>query len=237
YLSNGHVVNRYADGSSAEFAGEHVVRQTTADGAVYTAFDDQNRPHRGTTGGDSFTVDYLNNGNVVNHYADGSSAEFAGERVVRQSTGDGAVYTDFDGQNRPHRGSVGGESFSIDYLGNGNVVNRYSDGSSAEFQGEHVVRQTTADGAVYTDFDGQNRPHHGQAEGESFSIDYLGNGNVVNRYADGSSAEFAGERVVRQTTADGAVYTDFDGQSRPHHGQAEGESFSIDYLGNGNVVN
>ncbi|MGC4749870.1 hypothetical protein ACLQ28_30050, partial [Micromonospora sp. DT201] len=242
YRPDGGNLTCYEDGSSAEYdAGGGLVRQTTADGTVYSSFDAQGRPHAGVAEGSSFTIDYraADDSSVV-RYADGSAARFDAEgSVVWQDTGDGTVYSEFDAQHRPLAGSIDGEPFRVNYRPDGHSVTRYADGSVVEFGADGVVlRQVSPDGTVFSGFDGSGRPTEGSADGQDFTLEYPGNGDTITRYADGSVVEFGADGVVlRQVSPDGTVFSGFDGSGRPTEGSAaDGQDFTFEYSGNGNTI-
>ncbi|WP_203902601.1 hypothetical protein, partial [Virgisporangium aliadipatigenens] len=151
------------DGWVIEYDGQQLFRQTSPEGTVLFNFDEQNRAHSGVTADHvRFTLEYPRDGVVRHRYSDGSSVTYDGNQLVQQTARDGTSYGDFDADQRPHSGVTGdGERFTLDYLADDIVRQRFADGSAVETRGDQVVRQTTADGAVYTDFDAQNRPHRG----------------------------------------------------------------------------
>ncbi|MFY1672107.1 hypothetical protein ACN27G_19400 [Plantactinospora sp. WMMB334] len=236
YRADGSTVTSYDDGSSTEHdASGSIVRQTTADGVEYAAFDSLGRPQSGLAEGAGFTISYQSDNSSTVHYANGSSAHFgAGGNLIWQDTGEGTVYNGFDAQGRPLAGRTDDNNFTIEYDDGGGSWVRYADGTVVEFdRAGDPVRQTLSDGGVYSGFDGEGRPTVGVADGQRFSIGYDdggGGGGSWVRYADGTVVEFdrAGD-PVRQTLSDGGVYSGFDGEGRPTVGVADGVSFAIQY--------
>lgn len=153
----------------------------------------------------------------------GHRAERHGD-PVRQTTADGAVFDRFDGQGQPTHGTVGGLSVDISYAADGASTWSYADGSTVARNAEgDVVRQTTADGAVFDAFTTDGRPTRGTIDGQQVDISYGGDGSSTYRFADGSMVErnAAGD-LTRQGTADGAVFDRFTADGRPTHGTLPG---------------
>jgi hypothetical protein len=85
-----------------------------------------------------------------------------------------------------------------------------------------VLSQTTPEGDVYTEFDGDGNPGHAQfADGSSGDFTYQPDGTVRLDLSDGTSILSSGTgdhaRVLSQTTPEGDVYTDFDDLGMPGH--------------------
>ncbi|NGM15658.1 hypothetical protein [Verrucosispora sioxanthis] len=227
----------FADGSTVVRDAEgDVVRQTTADGAVFDAFAVDGRPTRGTIDGQQVDISYGGDGSSTYRFADGMTVERdAVGDVVRMATPEGVVFNRFNGDGAPTHGTVNGQSVDIAYQADGGSVWSYGDGTTVtrDFDGV-VVRQETPDGAVFDVFDGEGRPTHGIVGGQEVGITYSGAGSSTWSYADGTvTVQNADGDPVRQTTADGAVFDRFDGQGQPTHGTVGGLSVDISYAADG----
>jgi YD repeat-containing protein len=149
---------------------------------------------------------------VVEKLSDGSVIETdPGGRTVRQVTPDGTVFTNFDGSGRPTRGVLpGGGAFTMTYDAQGDVFQHLSDGSTVETDAHgHVIRQTTADGTVFSSFDGQGRPTQGtMADGTHFTITYDAHGDTFQHFNDGTVVETdPNGRTIQTWLPDGTQIT------------------------------
>ncbi len=110
-------------------------------------------------------------------------------------------------------------------LPDGTVRLDLSDGSSTLLSDRgpdaHVVMQRTADGAEFTDFQGDNPGHVQFPDGTSGDYHYLADGRVELVMSDGSVTLMSGTGedayILSQTAANGDVYTEFDANGNPGH--------------------
>ncbi|WP_203901148.1 WXG100 family type VII secretion target, partial [Virgisporangium aliadipatigenens] len=236
---NGNVLNKYADGSSAEFQGENIIKQTTADGVVYTEFDENDNPHKGFADGHSFDIEYLGNGNVLNKYHDGSTAEFAGERPIRQTTADGTVYTQFDEEKRPVGGTTAeNQPISIKYSEDGGRVVDVAGNLTYIDKFDKPYLMTTTDGSEYTEFYDDGRAKNGKTEDElPIHIDYTDDGGRVVNIGGNVTHVDRFDKPFLLTTTDGSSFTEFYDDGKPKNGKTDDElPIHIDYTDDGGRV-
>jgi YD repeat-containing protein len=240
YGADGSFVEKFADGTVETFdPSGKLTGELLPDGTRYTSFDEKNRPTAGTTpNGDPFSIDYRADGSFTEQFASGTTETFdRSGRLSAESMPDGTRFTSFDGQGRPTGGLMpNGTGFALTYNTDRSSVETFTDGSRETIDPTgKVLTQTTADGTRFADFDGAGRPHSGVlANGTRFTMSYPPGGGVVDYFADGSSTQFdPGGNPVRQVTADGTVFTSFDGQGRPTAGTSGGMPFTMGYGANG----
>ncbi|MEU7841630.1 hypothetical protein AB0B39_11700 [Micromonospora sp. NPDC049114] len=246
YAADGASTWTYDDGSTIQRDPDgDVVRQTTADGAVFDRFDADGRPTQGTVGGQAVDISYNGDGSSIYNFADGSTLERdANGELIRQRTADGAVFDKFTSDGRPTHGTMPGagggppQDVDISYNGDGSSIYRYGDGSSVDRNAAgDVVRMTTPEGAVFDRFTADGKPTHGTVGGQGVDIAYNGDGGSVWTYGDGTTVtRNADGDVVRQVTADGAVFDRFTADGKPTHGTVGGQGVDISYNGDGGSV-
>jgi YD repeat-containing protein len=155
YNPDGSYIERLANGNTLSFdANGQVVKETAADGTTFSDFDAQGRPHHGSLpNGSGFTITYDAQGNVYDHFADGSTIELSPDgKPLEEITSNGTKFSDFDGQGRPHRGTLpDGTPFTITYDAKGNVFEHFADGSGVEVDPNgKVIKTWTPDGVEIT---------------------------------------------------------------------------------------
>ncbi len=130
----------------------------------------------------------------------------------------------------PDSGSSDTVSGDYTYLPDGTVQLNLSDGSSmltsAPDESGHslMLKQISANGDVFTDFDDADppNPHHVEfADGTSGDYTYPADGSVHLQLSDGTLTIMSGTGqdavVLTQTTPQGDVFSQFDDLNRPHH--------------------
>ena len=244
FHSDGTATERLPDNTVVELdAHGKPVRETTPGGILFDSFDGRGRPLTANLpDGTHVRYEYLSNGDVRIRYSTGIVQQDDPQGNVRwERLSDGTTYTSFDSRGRPVGGTdPSGQAFTLSYDGQGHVVERFPDGSSVEADpGGRPIRQVSADGTVFTGFDGQGRPTRGVLPdgGGGFSLSYDADGDVVQHFPDGSSVETdPGGRPIRQVSADGTVFTKFDDKGRPTEGTShDGTHFTITYDSDGDI--
>jgi YD repeat-containing protein len=78
YDAEGDSFQHFSDGTTVEYSSSGaVIKEITADGTTYDSFDSQGRPTSGTSAdGTHFTITYDAEGDVFEHFDDGSTTEF-----------------------------------------------------------------------------------------------------------------------------------------------------------------
>ncbi|WCN83231.1 beta strand repeat-containing protein [Micromonospora sp. LH3U1] len=246
YAADGASTWTYDDGSTIQRNPDgDVVRQTTADGAVFERFDADGKPIQGTVGGQAVDITYNGDGSSIYNFADGSAVERnANGDLIRQRTADGAVFDKFTSDGRPTHGTMPGagggtpQDVDISYNGDGSSTYRFDDGSSVDRNADgDVLRMTTPEGAVFDRFTVDGKPTHGTVGGQAVDVVYDGDGGSVWTYGDGTTVtRNADGDVVRQVTADGAVFDRFTVDGKPTHGTVGGQAVDVVYDGDGGSV-
>ncbi|MEU0547338.1 hypothetical protein, partial [Micromonospora sp. NPDC005979] len=138
----------------------------------------------------------------------------------------------------PHGGGVA----TIVYAAGGGSTWSFADGSRVSYDPSgDLTSQVSADGTVFSRFDGENRPTHAAMPGAGdVTISYLANGGSTWSYADGTRVErTAAGATTRETTSDGTVFDRFDSDGNPVHGRVPGadgrppQTVTIAYKPNG----
>ncbi|MFF5173266.1 hypothetical protein ACFY3U_11580, partial [Micromonospora sp. NPDC000089] len=218
----------------------------TSDGTVFDRFDGDNRPIHGIVDGQLVSISYGTDGESTWTFGDGSGlVRNADGDLVRQTTADGTVFDRFDGDNRPVHGLVDGQPVSISYGGNGESTWTYSDGSALVRNADgNAVRQTTPDGTVFDQFDGDNRPTHGVLPArdgqpaQDVSITYGPDGSNTWTYGDGTVIKRDGADKLTSMQSDGWTFETFDDQDRPTAGTeaGTGKTVKVVYAKDGSSV-
>ncbi|MFG1610434.1 hypothetical protein, partial [Actinoplanes sp. NPDC049265] len=234
---------RYDDGTVVSRNGSgDVVREQAADGAVFDQFTPDGKPTHGTMPGQNgappqgVTVTY-DNGASTWRYDDGTVVSRNGSGdVVREQAADGAVFDQFTPDGKPTHGTMPGQNgaspqgVTVTY-DNGASTWRYDDGTVVSRNGSgDVVREQTADGAVFDQFTADGKPTHGTMPGQNgappqgVTVTY-DNGASTWRYDDGTVVSRNGSGdVVREQAADGAVFDQFTPDGKPTHGTMPGQN-------------
>ncbi len=206
--------------------------------AIYTEFYPDGRVKAGTTRKDneSILVTYDDAaGTTTTKYGNHTEVLSKGDVVLEMRTPD-AIYTKFDGQNRPTGGHTteDNDTISIVYDDGAKIsTTTYGDGTRyvAQFDGTPV--SLFSDGVLFTEFDDKKRPVSGinQETSETVSIKYddeaktstttFGNGGELISTLDGTPIKF--------TAADGTIFSEFYPDKRPKAGIADGIPFTITY--------
>ncbi len=250
---NDQAVYSYADGSAIvrDTASGRMISQQTADGQIYTVFDDEDRPGHITTPGKDgqpateADIAYDGGNQVVYTYADGSVTihDTATDTLISQKTPDGQIYSGFDTNDRPghvYSPAAGGTPEShadITYDGD-HTTYTYADGSVTirDTTTDTLISQQTADGQIYTQFDAQDRPGHvytpataGKPEAHA-DISYRDDRTLYS-YADGTTATYHDNRLIEQKLEDGTTYSAFDADNRPGHIKTPDTEADVTYQG------
>ncbi|MFI2276023.1 hypothetical protein ACH45F_27085 [Catenuloplanes sp. NPDC020197] len=217
--------------------GDVTLEMRTPD-AIYTEFYPDGRVKAGTTRKDneSILVTYDDAaGTATTKYGNHTEVLSKGDVVLEMRTPD-AIYTKFDGQNRPTGGHTteDHDTISIVYDDGAKIsTTTYGDGTRyvAQFDGTPV--SLLSDGILYDQFDGKRRPVSGinQETSETVKITYddeaktstttFGNGGELISDLNGNPIKF--------TAADGTIFSEFYPDKRPKAGVADGVPFTITY--------
>jgi YD repeat-containing protein len=242
YNPDGSYTQHLANGTDTTYDPTgHIRTEHLADGTTYTSFDAQGRPTAGNSPNGSFTITYNPDGSYTQHLANGTDATYDPSGHIRtEHLADGTTYTSFDSQGRPTAGTnPDNGTFTINYNPDGTYSEHLANGSTLSFDAnDRVVKETTADGTTFSDFDGQGKPHHGSLpNGSGFTITYDSQGNVYDHFADGSTVESSPDgNPIQETTANGTTFSDFDANGRPQHGRLpDGTPFTITYDAQGDT--
>ncbi|MET8233671.1 hypothetical protein ABZS77_23665 [Micromonospora sp. NPDC005298] len=251
YGGDGSSTWTYADGTTVDrnAAGE-VVRQTTPEGLVYDAFNQDGKPTHGTVPGlggepaQQVDITYgVDGSSVWSYQGDGSKVFRAADgTMTRQELKDGTVYDRFNGDGRPTHGTVpgrdgqpaqqvdivyGADGASIwSYQGDGTKVYRNAEGDT--------TRQVLKDGMTFDQFDAKGNPTHGivpSMNGEpaqQITIAYAPDGSSTWKYDDGTTVRRDAAGTVTGVQAAGWTFDRFDGQGRPTHGTEDGKTNAVD---------
>ncbi|WFE48815.1 hypothetical protein [Micromonospora sp. WMMD1155] len=235
---DGTVIYTYADGTVLTYdeATNELITQRTADGLVYSQFEDDKPRHveipptdgRPATSADISYVD----GHTVYAYADGSVVTYGadGTTVLSEKLPDGTVYSEFEG-GKPHHVEMPAAngnaptSADITYDG-GNTIYTYPDDTVVTYgpDGTTILSERMPNGMVFTRFDAEGNPHHIEIppiDGKpptSADISYDG-GNTIYTYPDRTVVTYGpdGSTVLSEKMPDGTVYSRFDADGNPQH--------------------
>jgi YD repeat-containing protein len=186
-------------------------------------------------------------------FPDGTQARYAyepdGGRVVHYSTGvvttedkagnilaerlpNGTVLTAQGSQGQPIGGAARGGQLPGAQQMVATAAMPSQDGTTVVDPAGKPVRQITADGTVYDQFDAQGRPTSGiTPDGSRFTITYDAKGDAFELFADGQPARPApARRVVQQVAPDGTVFNGMNSNGRPTSGVSPGGGrFTVTY--------
>ncbi|MFG1885220.1 hypothetical protein, partial [Micromonospora sp. NPDC049102] len=244
-------VRSYDDGSKVSYDGsDHLTSQVSGDGTVFSAFDAEGRPSHAVLphGRGSVAISHAADGGSTWSYDDGSKVSYDGSNhLTSQVSGDGTVFSAFDAEGRPSHAVLphGRGTVAISHAADGGSTWSYSDGTRVERDlSGRIIRETTSDGIVFDQFDGNGRPVHGRVPGtdgnppQTVSIQNRADGTSTWTYHDAGGAttmtltrSASGQPLTM--VQDGWTFSNFDNTGRPQAGHGANGDVTIEYRANG----